>query len=222
MPSFFGDSHLKFNSSENFTSQNSEEEWLSKIFNRANSKVGSGQSVLIFFDTDVEIRKFKEKFFGKFDRLHILTENTEEHAKEKYIDEAGIAKTITLATRGMGRGIDFKSSVAVENSGGVNVIQTFFSLDIKEETQIKGRTARKDNKGSYELVLCKEHLVNAGFLKEEEKEITINYESLNKSREQKVKEKGSKNEKRIRESESNHKTTMDFLESFLKKNVALI
>ncbi|WP_264375350.1 MULTISPECIES: hypothetical protein [unclassified Wolbachia] len=217
MPSFFGDSHLKFNSSENFTSQNSEEEWLSKIFNRANSKVGSGQSVLIFFDTDVEIRKFKEKFFGKFDRLHILTENTEEHTKEKYIDEAGIAKTVTLATRGMGRGVDFKSSVAVENSGGVHVIQTFFSLDIKEETQIKGRTARKDNKGSYELILCKEHLVNAGFLKEEEKEITINYESLNKSREQKVKEKGSKNEKRIRESESNHKTTMDFLESFFQK-----
>ncbi|WP_264685760.1 hypothetical protein [Wolbachia endosymbiont (group B) of Pandemis corylana] len=217
MPSFFGDSHLKFNSSENFTSQNSEEEWLSKIFNRANSKVGSGQSVLIFFDTDVEIRKFKEKFFGKFDRLHILTENTEEHTKEKYIDEAGIAKTITLATRGMGRGVDFKSSVAVENSGGVHVIQTFFSLDIKEETQIKGRTARKDNKGSYELILCKEHLVNAGFLKEEEKEITINYESLNKSREQKVKEKGSNNEKRIRESESNHKTTMDFLESFFQK-----
>ncbi|MCA7010344.1 MULTISPECIES: hypothetical protein [unclassified Wolbachia] len=217
MPSFFGDSHLKFNSSENFTSQNSEEEWLSKIFNRANSKVGSGQSVLIFFDTDVEIRKFKEKFFGKFDRLHILTENTEEHTKEKYIDEAGIAKTVTLATRGMGRGVDFKSSVAVENSGGVHVIQTFFSLDIKEETQIKGRTARKDNKGSYELILCKEHLVNAGFLKEEEKEITINYESLNKSREQKVKEKGSNNEKRIRESESNHKTTMDFLESFFQK-----
>lgn len=217
MPSFFGDSHLKFNSSENFTSQSSEEEWLSKIFNRANSKVGSGQSVLIFFDTDVEIRKFKEKFFGKFDRLHILTENTEEHTKEKYIDEAGIVKTITLATRGMGRGVDFKSSVAVENSGGVHVIQTFFSLDIKEETQIKGRTARKDNKGSYELILCKEHLVNAGFLKEEEKEITINYESLNKSREQKVKEKGSNNEKRIRESESNHKTTIDFLESFFQK-----
>ncbi|WP_265027626.1 OTU domain-containing protein [Wolbachia endosymbiont (group B) of Chorthippus parallelus] len=217
MPSFFGDSHLKFNSSENFTSQNSEEEWLSKIFNRANSKVDSEQSVLIFFDTDVEIRKFKEKFFGKFYRLHILTENTEEHTKEKYIDGAGIAKTVTLATRGMGRGVDFKSSVAVENRGGVHVIQTFFSLDIKEETQIKGRTARKDNKGSYELILCKEHLVNAGFLKEEEKEITINYESLNKSREQKVKEKGSNNEKRIRESESNHKTTMDFLESFFQK-----
>ncbi|WP_265022447.1 hypothetical protein [Wolbachia endosymbiont (group B) of Ischnura elegans] len=217
MPSFFGDSHLKFNSSENFLSQDSEEEWLNKIFNHTNSKMGSGQSVLIFFDTDTEINKFKEKFLGKFDRLYTLTENTEGQAKEKYIDEAGITKTVTLATRGMGRGVDFKSSVAVENSGGVHVIQTFFSLDIKEETQIKGRTARKDNKGSYELILCKEHLVNAGFLKEEEKEITINYESLNKSREQKVKEKGSKNEKRIRESESNHKTTMDFLESFFQK-----
>ncbi|MDR0288893.1 MAG: hypothetical protein LBH78_02485 [Rickettsiales bacterium] len=215
LPSFFGDSHLKFNSSENFTSQNSEEGWLSKIFSHANSKVGSGQSVLIFFDTDVEISKFKEKFFGKFDRLHILTENTEEHAKEKYIDEAGIAKTITLATRGMGRGVDFKSSVAVENSGGVHVIQTFFSLDIKEETQIKGRTARKDNKGSYELVLCKEHLISAGFLEGEE--AAVDYQSLNKTRKLKIEEKGSNDEKRIKKSESNHKTTIDFLESFFQK-----
>lgn len=215
MPSFFGDSHLKFNSSENFTSQNSEEEWLSKIFSHANSKVGLRQSVLIFFNTDVEISKFKEKFFGKFDRLHILTENTEEHAKEKYIDEAGIAKTITLATRGMGRGVDFKSSVAVENSGGVHVIQTFFSLDIKEETQIKGRTARKDNKGSYELILCKEHLISAGFLEGEE--AAVDYQSLNKIRESKIEEKGSNDEKRIKKSESNHKTTMDFLESFFQK-----
>lgn len=215
MPSFFGDSHLKFDSSQDFISQDSEEEWLNKIFNHANSKIDSGQSVLIFFDTDVEIGKFKEKFLGKFDRLHTLTENTEERAKEKYIDEAGITKTITLATRGMGRGVDFKSSVAVEKNGGVHVIQTFFSLDIKEETQIKGRTARKDSKGSYELILCKEHLINAGFLKEEE--ITTDYQRLNDRRKEKMEEKGKGNAKRIEESENEHKTTMNFLESFFNE-----
>ncbi len=215
MPSFFGDSHLKFDSNRDFISQDSEEEWLNKIFKYTNSTISSGQSVLIFFDTDVEIDKFKKKFLGKFDRLHTLTENTEELAKEKYINEAGITKTITLATSGMGRGVDFKSSVAVEKSDGVHVIQTFFSLDIKEEIQIKGRTARKDNKGSYQLILCKEHLINAGFLEGEE--AAVNYESLSKSRKEKIKKKGLNNEKRIKESESNHKTTMDFLESFFFK-----
>jgi preprotein translocase subunit SecA len=172
--------------------------------------------VLIFFDTDVEIHKFKEKFFRKIDRLHILTENTDEQIKKKYVDEAGITKTITLATRGMGRGVDFKSSVAVEKKGGVHVIQTFFSLDIKEETQIKGRTARKDNEGSYELILCKKHLTVAGFLEEGE-EAAVKYETLNEARKVKTEEKGSKNEKRIKETEDKHKTTMDFLESFFKK-----
>ncbi|XP_034172395.2 uncharacterized protein LOC117600723 isoform X1 [Osmia lignaria lignaria] len=217
MPSFFGDSHLNFDSSRNFISQDSEEKWLNKIFNHTISNISSGRSVLIFFDTDVEIDKFKKKFLGKFDRLHTLTENTKGLAKEKYIDEAGITKTVTLATRGMGRGVDFKSSVAVEKSGGVHVIQTFFSLDIKEEIQIKGRTARKDNKGSYELILCKEHLINARFLEGEE--AVVNYDSLSKSREQKIKTKGSNNEKRIEKSESNHNTTMDFLESFFSKRM---
>ena len=111
----------------------------------------------------------------------------------------------------MGRGVDFKSDCkAVEKNGGVHVIQTFFSLDIKEETQIKGRTARKENKGSYQLILCKKHLIDAGFLKNEE--ITVNYECLSKSREEIMREKGSNNKTRISKSESNHNTTMDFLE----------
>ena len=212
MPSFFGDSHLKFNSSNDCIFRSSEEEWFEAIFKHANFQINLARSVLIFFDEDIKITKFKEKFHGKFDRLRTLTENTGERDKGKYINESGIAKTITLATRGMGRGVDFKSSVVVEKNGGVYVIQTFFSLDIKEETQIKGRTARKDNKGGYELILCKKHLISTGFLKDEE--ITVNYECLSKSREKKMREKGSKNKTRISESESNHNTTMDFLQSF--------
>nr|XP_033323856.1 uncharacterized protein LOC117219077 [Megalopta genalis]XP_033323857.1 uncharacterized protein LOC117219077 [Megalopta genalis]XP_033323858.1 uncharacterized protein LOC117219077 [Megalopta genalis] len=214
MPSYFGHSNLKFDKNNDFVCYDSKENWLSKIFSHANSKIGSGRSVLIFFDTDKEIDNFENRFLGKFDRLYILTENTEQRSKKKYIDEAGIKKTLTLATRGMGRGVDFKSSVAVERNGGVHVIQTFFSLDIKEETQIKGRTARKDNKGSYELILCTEHLIRDGFAKKEEVSATVDYQSLNRAREVMVKEKGSNNETRIKKSEDNHKTTMDFFGSF--------
>jgi preprotein translocase subunit SecA len=219
MPSYFGRSNLTFNKNSDFVSQDSEEEWLNKIFSHANSEVDKGKSVLIFFDTDVEIDKFKTKFLRKFDRLYTLTENTQKQIREKYIDEASITKTITLATRGMGRGVDFKSSVGVERNGGVHVIQTFFSLDIKEETQIKGRTARKDNKGSYELILCKEHLIDAGFMGNEE--TAVGYQKLNEAREVMSKEKGSNNAKRIKESQVEHETTMKFFESFFKKqNVA--
>jgi uncharacterized protein YegL len=41
----------------------------------------------------------------------------------------------------------------VEKAGGMHVLQTFFSRDLSEEEQIKGRCARQGSKGSYSLVL---------------------------------------------------------------------
>ena len=47
-------------------------------------------------------------------------------------------------------------------NGGVHVIQTFFSETESEEIQIKGRTCRQDNPGSYELVVFIPDLWNLG------------------------------------------------------------
>ena len=48
------------------------------------------------------------------------------------------------------RGTDFKCfDSRMLSDGGVHVIQTFFSLDLSEEIQIKGRTARQGENGSY-------------------------------------------------------------------------
>ncbi|EDS36937.1 helicase conserved C-terminal domain containing protein [Culex quinquefasciatus] len=133
-------------------------DWMNAIFSRINAILNSMRSVLVIFDAEETVDAFMHHFADQLDRLNILTINTDLDKKEKYITESGVAKTITLTTREMGRGVDYKTSVAVEKNGGVHVIQTFFSLDIKEETQIKGRTARKDNRGSYEMILCYEHL----------------------------------------------------------------
>ncbi|KAL9698083.1 hypothetical protein quinque_001524 [Culex quinquefasciatus] len=122
--------------------------------NWINAMVNAKRAVLVIFDTEETINSFKQQFGGKLDRLHVLTINTNPNDKERLITESGVSRTITLATREMGRGVDYKSSVTVEKKGGVHVIQTFFSLDVKEETQIKGRTARKDHRGSYEMILC--------------------------------------------------------------------
>jgi superfamily II DNA/RNA helicase len=42
--------------------------------------------------------------------------------------------------------------------GGVHVIQTFFSKTLSEEVQIKGRTARQGDKGSYSMILLEKDL----------------------------------------------------------------
>jgi hypothetical protein len=63
-------------------------------------------------------------------------------------------KTVTLLTRTHGRGLDFKCrDNEMKAAGGVHVVQAFLSEANSEEVQIRGRTARQGERGSYKLVL---------------------------------------------------------------------
>ena len=66
---------------------------------------------------------------------------------------------ITLLTRYFGKRTDFicRDDTVLKN-GGVVVIQTFLSMQISEQAQIKGRTARQSNPGSYYLYINKQDL----------------------------------------------------------------
>lgn len=51
-----------------------------------------------------------------------------------------------MATRSYGRGADFIcNDTKVDEAGGVHVLLTFFSLEMAEEVQLFGRTARQGN-----------------------------------------------------------------------------
>ncbi len=70
------------------------------------------------------------------------------------MEQASASKQITLLTREFGRGTDFYCyDESVQKAGGVAVLQTFFSKDLSEEIQIKGRTARWSQKGEYRCVV---------------------------------------------------------------------
>ena len=65
----------------------------------------------------------------------------------------------TLMTNSFGRGTDFVLlDQKIKDKGGLHVIQCFLSLDESEEVQIKGRTARQSNNGSYDCVLSENWL----------------------------------------------------------------
>jgi len=69
-----------------------------------------------------------------------------------------------LCSAVFGRGVDFIClDDKVKNNGGVEVIQTFLSVSINEEIQIKGHTARQSQEGSYQLVLALPHLAVFNF-----------------------------------------------------------
>ncbi|XP_053697869.1 uncharacterized protein LOC128744710 [Sabethes cyaneus] len=211
MPTYFGGSNLDFHQSIDFRVLGSIAEWKTAIFARVNAILGAQRSVLVFFQSDLLLNSFRDEYCSQFDRLNVLTENTEQPLMNQYIDEAGVAKTITLATSAMGRGVDYKSSVAIEKHGGLHVIQTFFSLDVKEETQIKGRTARKDNHGSYELITCKAHLDSAGFWGH-----NLNYRSLHEARLARASKDNERILNTINECQQNHDATMNYMKSFFK------
>ncbi|KAL9706713.1 hypothetical protein quinque_010231 [Culex quinquefasciatus] len=214
MPSFFGCSNLHFNLEENFTHLATKPLWTGKIFTQAHAAVGANRAAIIFFYDDKLLEDFRAQYCGQFDRLQVLTENTEEDNHEHLISEAGVAKTVTLATRGMGRGVDYKSSVAVEKNGGVHVIQSFFSQDVKEETQIRGRTARKDNRGSYELIVLDEHLRTQRLIEGGQQEVT--YAGLDAARTKIALKENKDIEESIEKNTNNHLTTLAYLQSFFK------
>ncbi|XP_021003422.2 uncharacterized protein [Parasteatoda tepidariorum] len=217
MSSFFGDRKLKFVPSEHLTIQDSVSNWHSKIFDHISKIVQDNRACLVFFDTDSEIREFENKYRNNINRLYTLIGNEEPETIEWRINEAGVAQTVTLASRAMGRGIDYKSNDrSVEDLGGIHAIQTFFSLDSKEETQIQGRVARKDNNGSYELILCREHLKEIGCNEKSDGTPIATYQELCDARLVKANAKGATIAAKIQESEKEHNLTMAFLKSLTK------
>ncbi|XP_058454005.1 uncharacterized protein LOC131432008 [Malaya genurostris] len=213
MPSFFGCSNLQFDPTTNFQRLVSKSEWLNAIFGRANAILAAKRSVLVVFESDNELNRFHEEYSGQFDRVNVLTENTDSTRMERFVEEAGVARTITLATRGMGRGVDYKSSVSTEKHGGIHVIQTFFSLDLKEEVQIKGRTARKDNRGSYELIVCQADLERVDLLR---KVREVNYRQLNEARLDLALKQNEQILKDIASESEDHEVTMRYMKTYFR------
>ncbi len=90
--------------------------------------------------------------------LDVITEKTDRFTRDIVETAATGPGKMTLFTASFARGTDFKSDKEVLPEG-VLVIQTFFSKEISEEVQAKGRTARQGQNGIYKLVLCKETLM---------------------------------------------------------------
>jgi len=111
---------------------------------------------LVFFHTQKELDTFFESaaFLRYKEEALKITEALSIDEKDNYVTRATLAGTVSLLTRSLGRGTDFYvSDPQVKAKGGIAVIQTFLSEEQSEETQIKGRTARQGDKGSYKLVL---------------------------------------------------------------------
>jgi len=124
---------------------------------RKSDKAGAPlRAVMAFFESREELEAFyeSEQMLGLKSATRVLTEEIAPQEKAGAFLQATRSGAITLMIREFGRGTDFKCFDArMLDGGGVHVIQAFFSTEIAEEIQIKGRTAHQGARGSYSMVL---------------------------------------------------------------------
>ena len=114
----------------------------------------------VFFNDRQSLESFtKSDYCKKFTGYHTLEEQMSHSDKQHSISKAATRGQITFATAVFGRGSDFEChDEKLQKKGGLHVLQTFVSLDISEEVQIQGRTARQGKAGTYSLLLKSEEI----------------------------------------------------------------
>ncbi len=185
--------------------------------------------VMVFFPSNEQLTSYyNSSELGRSgierEKIKLITEELPDDQKPGLIRQAASEGAVTLLTRGFGRGTDFKcfDDRINKRCGGVHVVQTFVSDEISEETQIKGRTARQGEPGSYSMVLAAEDLERYN-LREREiarmKSTSELYTTLNEARCRFFHEKYSESLRYVDEIKQDHDAAMIFLSALFNKRI---
>ena len=155
------------------------ESWHMNIKAEIDAKVDD-RPVLVFFETLEILEQFQKSNQCKSLSPVLLDQRVPQADRDRTISIAMQgAGVVTLCTRDFGRGTDFMChDQDVIDNGGVHVIQTFVSRQKTEEIQIKGRTARQDNPGSFAMVLLSPALEKFGITMEDVKDMASGAKKL--------------------------------------------
>lgn len=159
VPSVFGVNNIRFIEKDDIKIENNND-----YFNRIKREIDDRivgrnlekRAILVFFESKAKLMGFYESSALESIKSSVvyLTEDASLQEKETIISRATVSGQITLFTRTFGRGTDFIChDQIVATNGGTHVIQTFLSEELSEEKQIKGRTARQGDQGSYSMIL---------------------------------------------------------------------
>jgi len=164
IPSVFGENNLRFQPEDDIMIENNEN-YFNQIRTEINRRLIGMQlekrAVLVFFESKEKLLEFYkcDALASIKDSVLYLIEEASFEEKEHIIQRATSSGQVTLFTRMFGRGTDFIChEKSVTMSGGTHVIQTFLSEEVSEEKQIKGRTARQGEQGSYSMILLDQDL----------------------------------------------------------------
>lgn len=141
---------------------NDENGWVQTICEVVNKNVNptvyrGSRAVLIICETIKRAQTVHNALLESIpkDKLKLYTNNNMDNSK---VTGKEVTKgCVIVATNLAGRGTDLKICAEVNGSGGLFVIQSFLPLNIRVEQQAFGRTARKGDPGSAQLIMCSTH-----------------------------------------------------------------
>ncbi len=106
--------------------------------------------------TSVEISELLSRMLTRRNIKHNVL-NAKLHQKEAdIVSEAGMHKTVTIATNMAGRGTDIKLSTSVKDAGGLAIIGTERHESRRVDRQLRGRAGRQGDPGSSQFFVSLE------------------------------------------------------------------
>mmetsp|Transcript_55824 Transcript_55824/g.116793 ORF Transcript_55824/g.116793 Transcript_55824/m.116793 type:complete len:2524 (-) Transcript_55824:513-8084(-) len=199
--------------------------------------VQNGRAVIVFFQNKEMLVNFWRsdsfKSYADGGRVHVLLEEMRADEKQQTIScRSGAARAVTLATRPFGRGTDFAAlDETVNSSGGIHIIATFLAETESEEIQIKGRTARQGEPGSFSLLLLQDDIKRFGVEAAHIEDIRrgagardegdkLLWQMLNEKRREQCETQYKELVAFVRENEEEHTAAWAFTENLLRGNTA--
>ena len=117
------------------------------VINKVEELIKEGRPVLVG-TTDVETSELLSRMLRMRGIKHNVL-NAKEHAREaEIVAQAGMSRTVTIATNMAGRGTDIKLSPEVKKAGGLAIIGTERHDSRRVDRQLRGRAGRQGDPGS--------------------------------------------------------------------------
>lgn len=215
-PSVYGSSMLQFKEREHITVLMNEANFFLTITQRIQTNVYKKKPVLVFFSNSEILDKYiadqnPKSYFGE--KFQTIVEGCDN--QDLRIKKAVMSGQVTLLTKNFGRGTDFVCfDNAVKDAGGAHVIQTFFASTFADEVQIKGRTARQGDPGTYELILSYPSLKKKYGVDQDEVGSNADvYALLKTERDEKHERKVKEREERVKDAKKLHDRSMTYLKA---------
>jgi hypothetical protein len=162
-PSIYGDSRLAFKEVEDVFVMSDTANYHLQLIETITKRQEAKQPILVFFENEIQLDTFAASSYCNGLSYNTAKENTKNIdfyiQKATRINEITNLPEVTFFPRALGRGLDFACrDDRVNTHQGIHVLQAFLSEDVREEIQIKGRTARQGKPGTYCLILNQEDL----------------------------------------------------------------